>query len=290
MKVFHAWLSLFLLSTACARGTPILEPSPDVSLPSSPAISPSARAWTVVPDGEPHTYTSRATTTLELRTDTGAVRDSFTVITEFGARVEQSEAASRIAGSINRLDRQSHIRALDAEAVAGLPLQFTGRILSGGLVLDSVAGRAIGIVADCENPGLNQMAVVQRNLPVVPLVLRTGMSWTDSSTVATCTGSVPVRLTTVRSYTVLGEGRNSGTPVIALDRTEKITAIGEGAQGQHRIGVQAAGTGSARIFIQPGTGLLELNEGEYRTEVLVRSSGRLQRFVQAVRERTTRTR
>ena len=267
-----------------------MEPSPDASLPSLPVVSPSVRSWTIMPDGESHAYTSRAVTTLELRTDSGAVRDSFTIVLDFSARVEQSEAVSRIGGTIDRLERQSHAQASEAEAATGLPLPFSGRILSGGLVLDSLAGRVVGTVADCENAGLNQMAVVQRNLPVVPFVLRTGMSWTDSSTVAACTGTVPVQLTTVRNYRVLGEARNSGSPAIVLDRTDRITATGEGTQGQHRIGVQAAGTGSARIFLEPGTGLLKLNEGEYRTEVVVRSSGRLQRFVQVAKERTTRTR
>ena len=265
-------------------------PSPDTPQPSSPITSPRTGNWALTPDENFHSYTSKAVTTLELREEAGMVRDSFAVTLDFTMRIHRNTESSRVTGTLDRLQREAGNRASQAEPPVAMPFSFTGRVTSGGLFLDSAGGHAVATVADCESAGLNQMGVVQRNLSVVPLMLQTGTSWIDSSTVTICSGSIPVEFTSVRTYTVAGEIRESGDGAIVVERSERTRATGEGTQGQHRVGLQATGSGSARLFLEPATGLLRLAEGESRTAITIRSSGRQQQFVQTVKERTTRVR
>lgn len=265
-------------------------PSPDILQPSSSVTSPVSRSWTLVPDESLHSYASRVLTTIELQEEAGVVRDSFSVTVEFSMRLQRNGQLPRVTGTLDRLQRDPENRGPQTESPAALPLAFAGHIASGGLTLDSVAGRAIATVADCENPGLNQMGVIQRNISITPLTLRPGTAWTDSSMVKACSGTIPVELTSVRIYTVTGEAQGALSGAIVVERSERIRATGEGAQGQHRIGLQATGSGSARLLLEPASGLLRLAEGESRTAIVIRSSGRQQQFVQTVRERTTRVR
>lgn len=290
MKFFHYGIGLFLLSTACMRSNPAAASSPDILQPSSPVTSPVSRSWTLVPDESLHSYASRVLTTVELQEEAGVVRDSFSVTVEFSMRLQRNGELPRVTGTLDRLQRSPENRDPQTEPPAVLPLAFAGHITSGGLTLDSVAGRAIATVTDCENPGLNQMGVIQRNISIAPLTLRPGTAWTDSSTVKACSGTIPVELTSVRVYTVAGDAQGAPGGAIVVERSERIRATGEGTQGQHRIGLQATGSGSARLLLEPASGLLRLAEGESRTAIVIRSSGRQQQFVQTVRERTTRVR
>lgn len=152
-------------------------------------------------------------------------------------------------------------------------------------MLDSIGGQPAGSFIDCQNLALNRMTAVQRNLVRLPVSISQGQTWTDSATVATCSGSIPVELTTVRAYRVLGEAGG----VVTLERSDRMVATGQGAQGQHRITLEAQGTGISRLNVDRLTGELSDASGEFRSEVTVGSSGRLQRFRQTVRDRTTTT-
>ena len=289
MKLLHYGLSLLFLSAACTRSNPAAVPSPDISQPLPAATFPTTRSWTLTPNEEFNSYSSRAVTTLELQETGNTVQDSFVVTLDFTVRIQRDEDLSRVTGTLDRLHREPEVLPSPTELPVVMPFSFVGRVSSGGFTLDSAGGRATATVPDCENAGLNQMSIIQRNLALAPLTLATGTTWTDSSTVATCSGTIPVELTSIRTYTIAGEARGPGDISIAVDRSERIRAAGEGAQGQHRIGLQATGLGSARLFLDPASGLLKLAEGETRTTITVHSSGRHQRFLQTVRERTTRT-
>ena len=289
MKILYNGVAMLLFSAACARSNPAAAPSSDLPQSSSPVVSPASGSWSLIPDEGLHSYASKIITTLELQNTTGIVRDSFVVTLDFSMRI-QDVASPRITGTVDRLHREPESRPSETEPAVALPLSFSGRITSGGLILDSAGGRPVALVAACESAGLNQMSVIQRNISSAPLELRTGTNWTDSSTVSTCSGTVPVELTTIRTYTVIGGAPAPEGATIIVERSERTRARGEGTQGQHRIGLQATGTGSARLYLEAASGLLRLAEGKSRTAITIRSSGRLQQFVQIVEERTTRVR
>lgn len=290
MKSLYKGLALLLLPAACARSNPAVVPSPDIPRSSSPVVSPPSGSWNLLPDTTLHSYASRVFTTLELQGPAGVVRDSYAVALDFSLQIEQGTGVPRVTGRIDRLQREPGIRPVETEPVTALPFPFSGHIASGGLILDSAGNRAVAVIADCENAAFNQMNVIQRNISNPPLTLRPGTSWTDSSTVSTCSGTIPVELTTIRIYTVIGGAQAPEGATIVVERSERTRAKGEGTQGQHRIGIDAAGTGSTRLYLEPASGLLRLAEGKSKTVITVRSSGRLQQFVQTVEERTARVR
>jgi hypothetical protein len=178
----------------------------------------------------------------------------------------------------------------DPASVAGqpphLPLAFTGHIGGGVFSLDSIAGSPIGAVIDCQAGGLNGMTGVQRSVIAPPLLVSTGTTWTDSSTVPACSGSVQITLTAIRTYTVAGQALRGAQPVIVVDRQDRIRARGEGAQGQHRVSILSQGSGLARIYLDRTTGLLQESETRQTVDLVISSSGRNQRFKQTVEERT----
>jgi hypothetical protein len=167
-----------------------------------------------------------------------------------------------------------------------LPLDFTGYLEHGGFHLDSLAGSPLSTVLDCQAAGLNGIAGIQRNFVVPPLLLSTGTTWTDSSTVPVCSGSVQLVLTAVRTYTVTGQTTRGRQPVIVVARKDRVRTAGQGTQGQHRISILSEGSGSARIYLDRATGLLRESEGVQTVDLVIGSSGRNQRFSQVAEERT----
>ena len=284
MKSTSLLVAFTLISIACTRAVPGPAPGPATD-PQQPPIQQeigSARGpWTFSPTSIPLSYRSVEIALLELRSPTPR-RDSLTTTTDFTVRISRSPAATRVMGTIESLTRTAST-SFEPDSSYKLPLSFTGSLRDGGLVLDSVAGQASGSFTSCESAGLNRITAVQRNIILPPAMLTKGQTWTDSSTVPACTGTIPVQLTTVRQYHVLGEGSDGS---VTLDRSDRVLAAGEGAQGQHRITLRAQGSGSSRMSLDRITGSLTHAESEYRIAVTIGSSGRVQEFAQVVRETT----
>ena len=135
---------------------------------------------------------------------------------------------------------------------------------------------------NCERPLLNRLAVIRRGILAIPAILSRNQAWTDSSTTSACSGNIPVQLTVVRTCRAAGESGG----VVLVDCEERTASSGEGSQGQHRINLQARGTGDLRFSLDRTTGEVVSVTGSSRTEIDVGSSGRVQRFVQTVQGRT----
>jgi len=73
-------------------------------------------------------------------------------------------------------------------------------------------------------------------------------------------------------------------PSILLERLETATFRGEGSQNQHRILISGTGTGTSQVHLHPVSGRLMSLDGEHRSDLVVTSSGRQQRFKQVTRE------
>ena len=277
-------------TAACTRSQPTVSTSPEpaVTPATTPGvILPGQRSWSFPSlDPAPRRYISEEKTTIELRSDTSPRRDSFSVSTSFTVQASSSPSRPRVTGTIESVSFQPERPREESDSLTAFPLSFAGRLTSGGLVLDSVAGQPLTAFTNCTLGALNRISTVQRTLMTLPATLTVGQSWTDSSTVPACSGTIPVQLTAVRTYTVAGESRTSRGAVIAIERTDRIRASGEGAQGQHRITLRAEGSGAGRMYLDPETGTLLETDGKQRTELAVGASGRIERFVQSVEERT----
>jgi hypothetical protein len=106
--------------------------------------------------------------------------------------------------------------------------------------------------------------------------------------VPACSGALQIVLTTIRTYVVAGQALRGALPVIVIDRQDRVRAKGEGTLGQHRISILSQGSGSARIYLDHATGLLQESETRQAVDLVIGSSGRSQRFRQVVEEQTRR--
>lgn len=124
-------------------------------------------------------------------------------------------------------------------------------------------------------------------IPRIPASLSAGATWTDSSTVDGCRGSIPATTHTASHYTVIGDTTIGGVAALQLHRADTLSAKGEGTQGQHRITLSATGTAAADIYVDPASGRFLATDDTQETSVEVGTSGRVQRFLQHVHERAT---
>ena len=159
-----------------------------------------------------------------------------------------------------------------------LPFSYTGQLQQGKLTVDL---QLHSPVTDCSNEALSAVAIVQRTVVPTPLFLQKDMTWTDSTSASTCSGSIPVTSITSRRYKVVGATDNG----ILIEQQNKTLSTGEGVQGQHRVKLHSEGTGATQLVINPQTGSLVESHGTHVTSVVVTASGRDRKFTQTTRER-----
>jgi len=278
---------LFLTTLACSRGvsTAGSPPDPRSSAQAEESRIVTGRSWMLIPDPTPRQYTSTTVTTIDLPGDSATLQDLVTLRTRFTISLSPSGSHSvSLVGSINEIAATAGSRIGPSLEQAFLPFRISGRVTSGRLTLDSVAGRPVATVSDCSNPALTVVPVIHRTIVVTPSALTTGQAWNDSTSATVCSGMVPVTLVVARNYLVLGEVSRRGLETILVERADRTSFTGEGAQAQHRIIITGSGTGVTRLYLNSESGQLVESEGEYRSDLTVMSSGRQQKFRQTVRE------
>ena len=114
----------------------------------------------------------------------------------------------------------------------------------------------------------------------MPLELSNQETWTDSTSTVVCTGSLPVTLTSLRTFHIAGESEFEGFRVLVIEQNERTFSKGEGSEGQHRIFVNGNGSTTGRLYINANTGELISSNLKNQTSLAIQSSGRLQRFSQ----------
>jgi hypothetical protein len=91
-------------------------------------------------------------------------------------------------------------------------------------------------------------------LIVFPHQLSTGVTWKDSTDVTGCQAGVRTSAQTTRSYIVSGNASYEGHSVLMILRTDTTRAKGEGGLQQHRVSIDATGTGTALYYIDTTSG------------------------------------
>jgi len=95
---------------------------------------------------------------------------------------------------------------------------------------------------------------------------------------------IPTTAHIARSYIVSGETEYQGEPVLVIQRTDSINAHGEGAQQQHRVILDASGTGSALYYVSPRDGRVRrVNTGQ-DLDLSITASGKINRFKQSSKQ------
>lgn len=282
---------------ACTQPSTVPEPrlpSPQVSNPdpngAQPVETGSSKSWRMSPTSETQHYSTLISTGIQQSTAGQISRDSITIKAQYNIGTTYASGSISLAGSIDSFVIQAGNR-IGSEAVpVSFPVFFTGQIVNHELQLNLTGNAQSSAITSlpCGTPAKTALTMIQRNLFVTPLQLQSGMTWQDSLSATSCSGSLLLNLTILRNYTIIGESTFHGIPALVVDITEKTLSNGEGSQDQHRLMIKGQGSMSGRLYIDRTTGSVLSLSSETRTSLQIQASGRLQQFMQTSTEITTR--
>jgi hypothetical protein len=130
-----------------------------------------------------------------------------------------------------------------------LPVQISGSFTDSTLTISTeTTGGKCNAVSSMLVTDLHNLLIA------FPGQLSTGVSWKDSADVTGCQAGVPTSTHTTRSYVVSGNASYDGQPVLVILRTDTTRAKGEGGLQQHRVSIDAIGTGTALYYIDTASG------------------------------------
>lgn len=286
------YLRVALLFLICGCGRTAVPPE-TIPLPVPVSTTPAGtlsgspdRTWTITPATQPQRYSSTASIILELISDSTKLRENITQQSRFSLLTGSASGSSSFLGSIESLTTQTPPRIGLAELSITFPVSFTGHIQNGTVLLDAINGHPRTGPVECSTPAFSALNVIHRNIVILPAQLVQGMTWRDSTSTAGCSGNIPVNTIAIRSYRVMGETELSGRSALLLEKTEKVSSSGEGSENQHRILIRTEGSGAGKIYIDRSSGALLSAESEQQINVTI-TAGRVQRFIQVVKEKTT---
>jgi len=130
-----------------------------------------------------------------------------------------------------------------------LPVQVSGSFTDSSITINTeIAG------SKCNTVGSLLSADLRNLLIAFPGQLSTGVSWKDSTDLQGCQAGIPTSIRTTRSYLVSGDASYEGHPVLVVLRSDTTRAKGEGGLQQHRVSIDATGTGTAVYYLDSATG------------------------------------
>jgi hypothetical protein len=156
-----------------------------------------------------------------------------------------------------------------------LPVQISGSFSDSALTIstETTGGKC--------NAVSSMLVTDLRNLLIVfPKQLSTGVTWKDSTDVTGCQAGVPTSIHTTRSYIVSGNAAYEGHPVLVILRTDTTSAKGEGGLQQHRVSIDATGTGTALYYIDTTSGQIVRLTLDQLLDLGVTASARRSKFKQ----------
>jgi hypothetical protein len=192
-------------------------------------ISRSAAIESIGPDSQPHREISTNVTNEVLTLEPADRTTSFTALIDTSTTTTQG-----LIGSVQTVQ---------------LPVQISGSLTDSSLILisETVNGK-------CNTVSSMLAADIHNLLINLPESLSTGANWKDSTDVQGCQAGVPTSAHTTRSYTVSGSTSYEDHPVLVVLRSDTTSARGEGGLQQHRISIDATGTGTALYYLDAATG------------------------------------
>ncbi|MFL5481530.1 MAG: hypothetical protein ACJ8AK_05020 [Gemmatimonadaceae bacterium] len=281
----NLWRStLILLATAACAGS---RPSRPVS-PSPAPTQPSAE----VSDNGPwiFAYTSdtirlqiNRSAAIESQTDSGTHREISTNNTHEILALAVSADTVRYTATIDTFSTASQ-GLISGTPPVNLPVQISGAIDSVTVAADSSA------LEPCDAVQSSLKTDIRNVLISFPRQLAPGMTWRDSTVRVSCYGTIPMRATIVRRFSVVGKTSFNGEAVVTIQRVDSITAQGAGRQQQHQMVIETIGSGTATYFVSPELGRLLRLTTTQDLDFIIRASGRTNRMRETAKEEFNRVR
>lgn len=272
------WRSIFiLLAGAC---TSAHRPVPAPTTPSAqPAIEPTdSGPWNFAYRSDTVRYEITRSAAIESQSDSGTHREVTTNNTSEILGLSVVSDTVRYSATVDTFSTTTQGLIGTVPEVA-VPVQTSGMLDSANSQPDSSE------VGQACNPVLSNLQSDIRNLLIkLPGQIAIGTTWQDSTTRRACYGTVPVSALVVRRFSVVGRVSYSGSSTVAIQRIDSIVAHGEGHQLQHRVVVDAKGTGSATYYLIPEqSSVLHLTTSQ-DLDFVVQASGRANRFRESAKE------
>lgn len=260
------------VTTGCAPSI-MPRPAQPTPLPSTPNPAPSAAStWIVNRLSGAISYQISRSAAIESQSDSNLHR-------EISTNTTHELITLNVAGDTIRFTAIVDTSSSTAQGTIGpvqsvqLPVQ-----LSGSVIGDSLTISADSITEKC-NPVSSALSADLHNLLAgFPIQLSQGGGWRDSLELSTCQGMIPTIVHIARSYLVSGETTYQGLPVVVVQRRDSIHAHGEGAQQQHRVTLDASGTGTAAYYLNPQNGFILRLNTEQNLDLAITTSGKIHRF------------
>lgn len=264
--------SLLVITIACAPSAvprPV-QPTPMPSLP-NPVPSP-ANTWTINRSSGAISYQITRSAAIESQLDSNPHK-------EISTNTTHELVTLNLAGDTIRFTAIIDTSSSTAQGTIGpvqsvqLPVQLSGSVIS-----DSLKISTDSTTEKCNPVGSALSADLHNLLVGFPIQLSQGASWRDSVDLSTCQGMIPTTAHIARSYIVSGETTYQGLSVIIVQRSDSIHAHGEGAQQQHRVILDATGTGKAAYYLNPENGFILRLNTEQNLDLSIAASGKIHRF------------
>lgn len=276
------WCLLSGLTLACSGtqssrpGAPYPLPPTSASQPAAPATSTSGLSSFTYASGPVRYKISRSAAIESIGPDSH--REISTNITHELLTLEPVERGTNFTALIDTsvTTTQGLIGSVQS---AQLPVQISGSFTDSALTIST---EATGGKCNAVN---SMLATDLHNLLIAfPKQLSTGVIWKDSTDVTGCQGGVPTSAHTTRSYIVSGNASYEGHPVLLILRTDTTRAKGEGGLQQHRVSIEAAGTGTALYYIDTTSGRILRLTIDQLLDIGVTASARRSQFKQTSKQ------
>jgi hypothetical protein len=250
--------------------------------------TPTSRAtWRINPVAEAEKYSSVLTTQIQ-QTGNSGKQDSLTVTTLYSVSIDRATDVTSLTGKIEAFTVQAGEQIGSSASEIQSPVFFSGKFTGQELELESLTSTNHTYSLTCDDVSLTSLATVYRNTFISPLEIFSGQTWQDSTSYTVCSGSLPLSVVSIRNYRLAGETILDGIPALIISQNEKTFSRGEGSQGQHKILVEARGTTTRRLYLDRNSGILLSSSADSKTMLSIRTSGRVENFVEISKENTTR--
>jgi len=262
-------------SIACStRTSPRVLPAP--ALPPTVTTSPSA-VWTFnLTPGAAHYRISRSAAIT--RSDSVGSHEVTTNIThEVITLAPAGDSAIDFTAVIDTFSTTTQGLIGSVQPIH-IPVQLSGVFAGNSLTINSDS------IDSCSPVSSALLSDLHGILTRFPPRLFRGLFWQDSLAVSGCQAGIPTTSRTIRTYIVLGEAIYENQSVVLIQRADTIRAHGEGAQQQHRLTLEAEGTGNAVYYLDTKDGRLVRLTADQELSLTVRTSGKLYQFRQSSRQ------
>jgi len=245
-------LSGFALACGAARSSPPVAPSPlptsPVSQPAAPVVPTAGASSFKYASGTVRYRISRNAAIESTGPDSQTHREISTNITNELLTLEPADQATNFTALIDTSTTTTQGLIGSVQSVP-LPVQVSGLFTDSSLTINTeIAGSKCNMVSSLLATDIHNLLIA------FPEQLSTGVSWKDSTDVQGCQAGIPTSAHVTRSYIVSGDASYEGHPVLVILRTDTTRAKGEGGLQQHRVSIDATGTGTALYYLDPATG------------------------------------